>query len=164
MDVRCYGWGQENVGHVLRLLSVGTLSPWPHLMWRKQSQAGVTASIHLLVRHNREGGFVQGQMCTQPNTHVVTCKDLHTHLYKQVCETSMHTNSSTYWLRKQKDSWQSSTCVFLGRNHLVTLTSLKCLPALMSYYGREMACRTEAVSWLIRSGHDSRSLVSASAG
>lgn len=34
------------------------------------------------------------------------------------------------------------------------LTSLKCLRALVSYYGRQMACRPSDVSRLISSGHE----------
>lgn len=67
MDIGRHGRSQKNVGQWLRLMSVWALSLWPLRIWQEQSQAGVTASIHLLVSCNRAGAFVQKYTCT--NTH-----------------------------------------------------------------------------------------------
>ena len=40
------------------------------------------------------------------------------------------------------------------------LTSFKRLRALMSYYGRQMTCRSNAASPLVSSGHDNRRIMS----
>ncbi len=64
-----------------------------------------------------------------------------------------HTHTLTHTEKKKKPSWQASLCVFPGRSHFAMLTSFKCLQALMSYYGRQMACRTNGVSRLVSSRH-----------
>lgn len=64
MDIGRHGRSQKNVGQWLRLMSVWALSLWPLRIWQEQSQAGVTASIHLLVSCNRAGAFVQKYTCT----------------------------------------------------------------------------------------------------
>lgn len=71
MDIGSCCRTRKNVGQWLRLMSVWALSLWPHRIWQEQSQAGVTASIHLLVSCNREGAFVQGH--THTNTHKLIC-------------------------------------------------------------------------------------------
>lgn len=71
MDIGSCCRSRKNVGQWLRLMSVWALSLWPHRIWQEQSQAGVTASIHLLVSCNREGAFVQGH--THTNTHKLIC-------------------------------------------------------------------------------------------
>lgn len=119
-------------------MSVLVLSSWPHRIWQEQIQAGVTANIHLPVNINGGGAvFVQGHTCT-----VHTNKQAHAfkHMWTQLKE-------------YKRASRQASMWVFPGRSYFVMLASLKCLQALMSYYGRQMA--TEAASPLIHSGHDS---------
>lgn len=115
MDIGRYSRSRKNVGQWLRLMSVWALSPWPHRIWQEQSQAGVTASIHLLVSCNREGAFVQGRTCTNAGTQhtlqpVYASKDAFTHTH--ICHTGTHkpvsththTHSGTHWRRKKKKS------------------------------------------------------------
>lgn len=191
MDIGSCCRSRKNVGQWLRLMSVWALSLWPHRIWQEQSQAGVTASIHLLVSCNREGGICTGTH-THTNTHKLICTlqavfstqfskqgcthlclrlshsrthtcikkhrkqtkrkngKLCTHLFKHTC-----TLRVTHWgEKKKKPSWQASLCVFPGRSRFAVLSFFKCLRALMSYYGRQMACRNNSASQLVSSGHD----------
>lgn len=176
MDIGSCCRSRKNVGQWLRLMSVWALSLWPLRIWQEQSQAGVTASIHLLVSCNREGAFVQGH--TRTNTHA--SKHIHTlkpvfstHFSKQGCthisvthtrapvsevctHSFRHTHTYTLTQGKKKPSWQAPLCVFPGRSRFAMLTSFKCLRALMSYYGRQTTCRANTTSLLVSSGHDNR--------
>lgn len=187
MDIGSFCRSRKNVGQWLRLMSVWALSLWPHRIWQEQSQAGVTASIHLLVSCNREGAFVQGH--THTNTHKLICtlqavfstqfsKQGCTHLCLCLSHSCTHTrikktenkqkertvncahiylstHAHSEWLTEEKKpSWQASLCVFPGRSRFAVLSFFKCLRALMSYYGRQMACRTNSASQLVSSGHD----------
>lgn len=93
-----------------------------------------------------------------------TCLSKHAHTHNclaraqaqaQASNRAKYTHKLTELKKKKKKSFPGKPqFVFPGRSHFVMLTSFKCLRALMSYYGRQMARQTEAVSWLIHSGHD----------
>lgn len=98
----CCRWSPKNVGQCLRLMSVWALSPRPRRIWQEQSQAGVTASIHLVVSCSRGGD-------TNPSTiETVHGISMHSH----ICHT--HTQRHTQIQRKKKKTKINKLRAFLA--------------------------------------------------